>query len=465
MLMNLPSFITRRLRPVLLLAIALLASGCATRPDHSAYPPIVFVHGNGDSGALWQTTFWRFESNGWPTERLHAFDLPYPLARDEDPREQEGRTSTTEHMTYLRNEVERVLRRTGAEKVVLVGNSRGGYAIRNYVQNGGGEAYVSHAILAGTPNHGIWAVKGMRENSEFSGTGPFLTALNAPKNERGDEVPQSIRWLTLRSDKNDKYAQPDGLWIGSRGQRTNVDYSGPELRGATNIVLPGVDHRETAYSPAAFDAMYRFITGAAPRTLEIEPMSEIVLNGKVFGLGLDPRDPSSGNYVNNLPVPGAVVQVFEVDPATGERRGEAVHRKTVGRSGQWGPFDARSDATYEFEITADGYPVNHVYRSPFPRSSGLIHLQLRRMAVDDDARSIISMTRPRGYFDAERDRMSFGGISPPPGVPPKGAGIATSRLKATDEAVRSVVAEFNGERIVGRTWPADNHVVVLELTY
>ena len=38
-------------------------------------PPIVFVHGNGDTAALWTTTIWRFESNGWPRERLHAIDL------------------------------------------------------------------------------------------------------------------------------------------------------------------------------------------------------------------------------------------------------------------------------------------------------------------------------------------------------------------------------------------------------
>jgi triacylglycerol lipase len=29
-----------------------------------------------------------------------------------------------------------------------------------------------------------------------------------------------------------------------------------------------------------------------------------------------------------------------------------------------------------------------------------------------------------------------------------------------------VVGEFNGERVVGRSWPAkDNHVSILELTY
>ena len=457
-----------RLGGLLLLAASLLATGCATRVlEDDGRAPIVFVHGNGDSGALWQTTLWRFESNGWPTEKLHAIDLPYPLARDEDPREQPGRTSTAEHMAFLKEQVEAVLRHTGAGKVILIGNSRGGYAIRDYIQNGGGESTVSHAILAGTPNHGIWAVKGMRERSEFSGTGPFLTALNAPKNKRGDEVTPAVKWLTIRSDNNDKYAQPDGLWIGSRGTPTNVSHDGPELRGATNVVLAGVDHRETAYSTAAFDAMYRFITGAAPRTLEIQPSGKLILNGTVFGLGLDPGDPDSGNFVNNLPLAGARVQVYAVDRDTGERLGKAVHDVTVGRNGRWGPFDAAHGVPYEFVVSAPGYPVNHIYRGPLPRSSYLIHLQAqRRVAVDDDARAIVTMTRPRGYFDVRRDEMSFGGISPPPGLPPTGAGMSVSKLKATTDDVQTVVAAFNGERVVGRTWPAaENHIVFLELTW
>ena len=77
----------------LLAACAVPAAGPA-----GERPPIVFVHGNGDSASIWQTTLWRFESNGWPRDRLHAIDLPYPLARDDDTRAQPGRTSTAEHM-------------------------------------------------------------------------------------------------------------------------------------------------------------------------------------------------------------------------------------------------------------------------------------------------------------------------------------------------------------------------------
>src|SRR5687768_2131239 len=150
--------IQRRL--LLGLAGALLLAACASAPTPQQQPPIVFVHGNGDSAATWQTTLWRFESNGWPRERLVALDHPYPLARDDDTKPQPGRSSTAEHMAYLKAEVEKVLQATGARQVVLVGNSRGGNVIRNYIQNGGGDRTVSHAILGGTPNHGVWAVKG-----------------------------------------------------------------------------------------------------------------------------------------------------------------------------------------------------------------------------------------------------------------------------------------------------------------
>jgi triacylglycerol lipase len=251
------------------------------------------VHGNGDTAALWQTTVWRFESNGWPRDRLHAIDMPYPLARDDDTKAQPGRTSAAEHMAHLKAEVDKVLARTGAQQVVLVGNSRGGNAIRNYITNGGGASKVSHAILGGTPNHGVWAIKGFRENNEFAGTGPFLTGLNAPKNAAGDEVTGPVRWMTIRSDNNDKFAQPDGLWIGAKGRATNVTFAGPELKGATNVVIPRIDHRETSYSPAAFEAAYRFITGKAPAATDIAPEAQPRAERQGHRPGREPAGPQN----------------------------------------------------------------------------------------------------------------------------------------------------------------------------
>ncbi len=455
---------------LVLVALALAACGALRVGPSSAPAPIVFVHGNGDSAALWQTTLWRFESNGWPSERLHAIDLPYPLARDDDSKPQPGRTSAAEHMAYLSAEVDKVLQRTGASQVVLIANSRGGNAVRNYIYNGGGDKRVSHAILGGTPNHGVWAIPGFREGNEFSGTGPFLKGLNAPKNAAGDEVAGPVKWMTIRSDNNDKFAQPDGLWIGQKGTPTFVTFAGPELRGASNVVIPRIDHRETSFSPQAFEASYRFITGQAPRTLAISSDSPVVLSGQVTGLGLKSDDPASGNFVNNLPIPGARLDIYAVKPGTGERAGTVAWSQSIGSNGQWGPWTAMNGQPYEFVVSAPGYATTHVYRSPFPRSSAIVHLRAERLSEADKTAAgpdgaVVTLTRPRGYFDLARDTLVFDGSTTPPGLPASGAGLSTSKLVLKQAAQRSVAAQFNGESVAAKAWPAaDNRVVLLEIS-
>lgn len=455
------------LHRLLLAAVAALLSACASAPPAppkptTPTPPIVFVHGNGDNAALWITTLWRYESNGWPTDRLVAINLPYPSARDDDTVPQVGRSSTTEYAQFLATEVDKVLARTGASQVVLVGNSRGGYAIRNYVQNHGGAPKVSHVVLGGTPNHGVWAIPQFRPNNEFNGAGPFLKSLNAPQGASGDEVVAGPMWMTLRSDNNDKYAQPDGVWIGAKGTPTNVTYDGPALKGAHNVVLPARDHREVSFHVQSFEPSYRFITGQAPSTTTVLPQSRPVLNGMVSGTG--------PGGANNQPLFGAKVEVFAVDTHTGARLGDAQHTQTVGVDGMWGPFVAKADTAYEFVISASGYSITHVYRSPFLRSSNIVNLRIERLAeADKGAVAVLTLTRPRGYFGVPRDRIVFDGISPPAGIPSGVAGVSSSKLKLSADAGRSVVAEFESgsinERIVGVAWPAaDNHVVYLELT-
>lgn len=449
------------------LASASLAACSTMSATSSERPPIVFMHGNGDSAALWQTTLWRFESNGWPRERLFTLDQPYPLARDSDPAAQPGRTSTAESAAFLKAEVDRVLKSTGARQLILIGNSRGGNTIRNYVQNGGGAAVVSHVVLGGNPAHGIWAVKGFNEQSEFSGLSTFLQQLNAPKGPNGDEVTPGPKWLTLRSDRNDKYAQPDGVWIGAPGRPTHIGHDGPALQGATNVVLPGADHRETSFSPAAFAATWQFLTGEAPRHTDIASEAMVTLGGRLTGLGLSSTDPASGQFTNNLPLAGAQLAVYATDRATGARRGDAAWRQTIGADGRWGPFTARPDTACEFEITAPGYATTHIYRSPFPRSSSIVNLRPDRiLPADRDAQAIVIFTRPRGYFDAERDTMRFDGRAALPGVPPQGSGVSSSKIKLPTDAQRAITGEFNGERITGLTWPAtQGHITLLELSY
>ncbi len=458
------------LRVCLTTAVLLVLGGCALMPGtlpsedagrEAAYPPVIFVHGNGDTAALWHTMMWRFEANGWPRSRLHAIEVPFPNSRDDDARPQAGRSSTTEHAQFLADEVAAVRKVTGAAKVILVGNSRGGYAIRNYVQNMGGAAFVSHAILGGVPNHGVWAndKRPNSEGSEFFGNGPFLKRLNAPKNAAGDEVVGPVKWLTLRSDNNDKYAQPDGAWLGIKGTPTGVNFDAPALKGATNVVLPARDHREVSFHPDAFVATWQFITGKAPPTLTIPPEKNVVLNGKINALGIA----GIGDFVTNVPLAGATVEVFLVN-ADGERIGPAAHRKTAGADGVWGPFNGSPDAAYEFVISADGYAMTHIYRSPFPRSSNVIHMRPARVAnADSNAAAVVTLTRPRGYFGLGRDTMSLDG-KPLAGIVPGVAGGSSAKVTLGADAGRAVVADFNGERIVARAWPvAGNHVTIIEL--
>ena len=89
--------------------------------------------------------------------------MPYPLARDDDAKEQPGRSSTAEHMAYLAAEVEaRCCAATGATQGRAGRPTRAAaIAIRNFIANGGGAGQVSHAILGGVPNHGVWADHGL----------------------------------------------------------------------------------------------------------------------------------------------------------------------------------------------------------------------------------------------------------------------------------------------------------------
>ena len=188
-------------------AVASLRTGAlaqtAPTTQNAEVPPILFVHGNGDYDALWMTTLWRMESNGVARDRMAAINFTDPLARSDDKVEQANRSSTEDQRRELAAAIADLKRRTGAARVALVGSSRGGYAIRNVIRNGGA-ADVSHAVLCGTPNHGVFAT-GDQPNNGFNGRGPFLSRLYV--GERGGKpgtaflTPVSYTNITLTTKK------------------------------------------------------------------------------------------------------------------------------------------------------------------------------------------------------------------------------------------------------------------------
>jgi hypothetical protein len=417
-------------------------------------PPVLFVHGNGDHAALWITTIWRMESNGIPRDRMFAINFTDPLARTDDSVTQPNRSSTEDQRRELAEAIARLKIRTGAPRVALVGNSRGGNSIRSYIKRGGA-ADVSHAVLCGVPNHGVYDLaEGL--GSEFNGRGPFLRGLN----EGESEVTPGTSFLTLRSDGNDKYAQADGRFAGKPDTPTGITSEGPALKGAVNLVLGAVDHHETAYSPRAFREIYKFIASSEPDRIAIAPEAQVKLSGLVTD--------TPGDVQTNRPVSGASVELHRVSAETGERIGGPVHSSQTAADGRWGPAEVDPSWYIEIVLTSAGSTTTHFYRSPFPRSSDIVHLRAARSLGADDAgaAAVVLMSRPRGYFGLPRDVVLLDGKEPSDvkaGVPTDS--VTTVRLSAA-EVGRSVIALFNQERIVARAWPAaENRIAIAELTY
>ena len=407
------------------------AQVASTTGANGPLAPILFVHGNGDSAALWLTALWRFESNGYPRERLFTIDYPYPTARDDDTIPQPSRSSTEEQRSQLAAKVDEVLAQTGASTLILVGNSRGANSIRNFVKHGGAPK-VSHVLLGGGVNHGVYSAPGSQ--SEFNGASRFMQELNA-----GSEVVPGVSFLTIRSDKLDKYAQPTLASGGPSG----VSYDAPELKGAMNVVIDGIDHRETAFSPRAFAEMYRFIAGSTAKT-EIAPESSVRLSGLVTGY--------ENKVPTNLPAAGIAVSVYEVDAATGARIGAPVHQTTTGADGSWGTLTAKPTAFYEFVVQQPGGPARHIFRSPFPRSSSVVSIRL----TDDTPtpnQGLVIFTRPRGYIATGRDIHLLDG-APVPGVKTGIPTDASFKVPITGPE-RAVPASLNGETMTVRAIPGE----------
>lgn len=445
---------TLRRRALLGAALALPCLRVA-RAQQPAPTPILFVHGNGDHAALWMTTLWRFESNFWPRDRMMAISLPDPVARADDAVAQPDRSSSAEQTQRLAAAIAELRAKTGAARVALVGNSRGGYPIRDVVSQPAGAAQVSHVVTCGTPNHGVYDWE-WNPGSEFNARAPFLRRLNGG----ATEVVEGTSFLTIRSD-NDLYAQPDGRHVGRPGTPTGVTQDGPALRGARNILLTGLDHRETAYHWRSFREQFRHIAGREPHTLGVMPEDRPRLSGIVTGL--------SNGVPTNRPVAGATVEVYTLD-WLGQREGDPLVSTTTGADGAWGGavLPAWRYMPVEIVLSVPGHPIAHYFRSHFPRTTEVLNLRPPAAPTEAErgAGCVMRLTRPRGYFGWPRDVVLIDDQE----VAEKREGVASiataSRALPVGRIGSAVYALYNEEKLVGRAVPlSENRIGVMELTW
>ena len=396
------------------LFMGVAANAAPAKSSAGELPPLVFVHGNGDDASKWIGIIWLFESNGYPAEKLYSIRFSHPSARTNNLKDEPNRSSTDDVTSELDAFVNRVLSETHAQKVALIGSSRGGMTIRNYLLHGGSKN-VAYAITCGTPNHGVLSNETSNLDGEFNGKGHYLQTLNHAYGDQR-EVDPGVKTLTLRSDKLDKYAQPTGIAFGTPQIATGVSFEGPALAGATNIVLPSLDHRELAFSPLAFVEMYRFITGSSPKTIQVITERKPILSGLITGF-------EDGAFTN-LPLVGVRLRIFPVGATESET---PAYEITTKANGKWGPFEGSPTQEYDFDVEYRGRHV-HFYKAPLQRSTNILNLRLLpppnpSKNVESASASLplqLLVARPEGYFSRDRDPVMIDGktsIQEPEGLP------------------------------------------------
>ena len=112
------------------------------------------------------------------------------------------------------------------------------------------------------------------------------------------------------------------------------------------------------------------------------------------------------------------------------------------------------------------HAITHIYRSPFPRSSDIVHLRPASLAKGEEtAGSVVTINRPRGYFGHGRDTFLLDG-KVPPGINEGVPGASSGKLLLPAGPLRPVPARFNEETITLQNWPAnENHIVFGEFHY
>lgn len=136
-----------------------------------------------------------------------------------------------------------------------------------------------------------------------------------------------------------------------------------EIGGATNLYLENQTHTQTVTSTRTFEAIYEFFNGEAPDTTRLTPEKDVELAGRAI------------IFPQNTGVEAGELEIYEVDPATGERRNDQPDATyPLQGDGGWGPFEGDGRKFYEFTIVREGAATHHLYFEPFTRSDYWIRL-------------------------------------------------------------------------------------------
>lgn len=244
--------------------------------------PIIFVHGFAGSADQYRSQKMRFVANGYPAERIRAYD------------HDGAGFAVGEYVTGVGEVIDQALEDFGTEQVYLVGHSRGTLVSSMYLGNPDNAAKVAKYIaLDGSPC-------------------PTAVPCVAP-NQAG---------------------------------------------------LPGQSHVEVATSAESFVMQYEFLIGEAPQVVDIVPqLAPVEISGRAV------------DFPANVGRAGAVLEIWEIDSATGHRVGDApIDTYELDESGEFGPTTVDPDKHYELALLNPDAGAQHFYFQRFPRTTDFLRL-------------------------------------------------------------------------------------------
>lgn len=221
--------------------------------------PIVFIHGYVVNDHEWSTMIDRFRNIGYPEQYLAAFRFSNSIQSNIKNAEEE-----------LPAFVEKVLTRTGADKVDIIAHSMGGLSSRLWIKFFGGEELVRDYVSVSGTHHGSymgfftqWLGEGGEEMypayaQQNQSHNLVQWNLNGdPDSDDVDETPFGIEdgggiyWNALWTD-NDGFVRPPNS--SCLNQRHRNDCTDP-----VNMFVSGVGHFGMVYDQAVFEIVQEFV--------------------------------------------------------------------------------------------------------------------------------------------------------------------------------------------------------------
>jgi pimeloyl-ACP methyl ester carboxylesterase len=316
----------------------MLVAPAGARPRHRTghhtprLNPVIFVHGFEGSGSQFESQAMRLESNGYPASWIGV--LEYDSTQYAGAIAGTGLTPQQEAplFTQLDQLIAHMKSVTHRPKVELLAHSLGTFLMQDYLNSSKQRAAnVAHYVN----------IDGRTASSP----------------------PGGVKTLALWADRGPLSSTP-----------------GRQIKGAKNVTIKDSTHVQSATSPVSFSWFYKFFTGRAPKYTEILPQK-----GKITLAGRDV------NFPQNTGLSGATVQLWAIDPATGQRIGSRPTNSTsVGSTGDFGPITVQAGRRYEFAEVRSGFPTHHFYYEPFIHTDHLV-----RLLESDALRSAGGPTDPR----------------------------------------------------------------------